>query len=65
MIKENFKHMSDLGIVPYTDDILIHSLTKEEHKKLIKEVLSCLQKWDLAASNYKCNFPPIGNLILG
>jgi hypothetical protein len=56
MINEIFKDMIDLGVVAYIDDILIYSQTKEEHERLIKEVLSHLQKWDLAASIDKCEF---------
>jgi hypothetical protein len=44
MINEIFKDMIDLGIVAYIDDILIYSQTNEEHERLIKEVLRCLQK---------------------
>jgi hypothetical protein len=50
IINEIFKDMIDLGVVAYIDDILIYSQTKEEHEKLVKEVLSRLQKWYLAAS---------------
>jgi hypothetical protein len=56
MINAIFKDMINLGVVAYIDDILIYSQTKEEHEKLIKEVFSCLQKWDLAASIDKCEF---------
>jgi hypothetical protein len=56
MINEIFKNMIDLGVVAYIDDILIYSQTEEEHEKLIKEVLSRLQKWDLAVSIDKCEF---------
>jgi hypothetical protein len=48
--------MIDLGIVAYIDDILISSKTKENHERLVKEVLSCFQKLDLAASIDKCKF---------
>jgi hypothetical protein len=48
--------MIDLGIVAYIDDILISSELHEEHKKRIKEVLSHLQTWDLAASIDKYEF---------
>jgi hypothetical protein len=43
MINEIFKDIIDLGIVAYIDDIFIYSSTKEEHEKLVKEVLSHLQ----------------------
>jgi uncharacterized membrane protein len=44
MINEMFKDMIDLGVVAYIDNILIYSPTKEDNEKLVKEVLSCLQK---------------------
>jgi hypothetical protein len=56
MIKEIFKDMIDLGVVTYMNDILIYSQTNEEHEKLVKEVLTRLYKWDLAASIDKCEF---------
>ena len=56
MINDIFKDMIDLGVVAYIDDILIYSQTKEEHERLVKEVLSRLQKWNLAASIDKCEF---------
>jgi hypothetical protein len=48
MINEIFKDMIDLGVVAYIDDILIYSQTNEEYENLFKEVLSHLQKLDLA-----------------
>jgi hypothetical protein len=42
IINEIFKDMIDLSVVAYIDDILIYSQTKEEHDRLIKEVLSRL-----------------------
>jgi hypothetical protein len=56
MINKIFKDMINLGIIAYINDILIYSYTKEEHEKLIKEVLSRLQKWDLVASIDKYEF---------
>jgi hypothetical protein len=55
-IDKIFKDMIDLRIVAYIDDILIYIQIKEEHEKLIKEVLSRLQKWDLATLIDKCEF---------
>jgi hypothetical protein len=65
MINEIFKDMIDLGIIAYIDDILIYSQTKEEHEKLIKEVLSRLHKLDLAASIDKCEFHKLEIEFLG
>jgi hypothetical protein len=36
--------MINLSSIAYIDDILIYSQTKEEHEKLVKEVISHLQK---------------------
>jgi hypothetical protein len=65
MINEIFKDMIDLGIVAYINDILIYSQTKEEYEKLVKEVLSHLQKWDLAISIDKCEFHKLDIEFLG
>jgi hypothetical protein len=56
MINEMFKDIIDLGIIAYIDERLIYSQTKEEYEKLVKEVLSHLQKWVVAASIDKCEF---------
>jgi hypothetical protein len=56
LINVNFKDMIDLSIVTYIDDILIYSQIKEELEKLIKEVVSHLQKCNLAASIDKYKF---------
>jgi hypothetical protein len=56
MIHEIFKDMIDLGIVAYIDDILIYSQTKEEHEKLVKEVLIYHQMWHLKATIDKWEF---------
>jgi hypothetical protein len=40
IIIEIFNDMIDLDVDTYIDDILIYSQIKEEHKKLVKEVLS-------------------------
>jgi hypothetical protein len=48
--------MIDLGIVTYIDDIVIYSQTKKKHERLINEILSHFQKWDLAALIHKCEF---------
>jgi hypothetical protein len=56
MINEIFKDIIDLGVVTYIDDILIYSQTKKEHERLVKEVLSRLEKEDLGAFLDKCDF---------
>jgi hypothetical protein len=50
MINKIFKNMINLGVVTYIDNIIIYSQIKEEYEKRVKEVLSRLQKWDLATS---------------
>jgi hypothetical protein len=65
MIDKIFKDMIDLGIIAYINDILIYSKTKEEYEKLIKEVLSHLQQWDLAALINKCEFHDLEIEFLG
>jgi hypothetical protein len=36
------------GVVDvYLDDILIHTNTLKEHRKVVREVLKCLEKYDL------------------
>jgi hypothetical protein len=64
MINKILKDMIDLGIVAYIHDILIYRETKKEHKRLVKEVLTLLQKSDLAASIDKCEFHKPGIEIL-
>jgi hypothetical protein len=56
MINQIFNDMIDLSVIAYIDDILIYSQTKGEHERLVKEVLSRLQKWNLAVSIDKCEF---------
>jgi hypothetical protein len=56
MFNEMFHDMIDLGIVTYINNILIYSPIKDEHEKLIKEVLSHLQKWDFGTSIANCEF---------
>ena len=44
------------GVVVYTDDILISSMTEEEHLKSVEEVLKRLQGVNLRAKKPKCTF---------
>jgi hypothetical protein len=44
MINKIFKEMINRGVTGYIDNILIYSHTKKEHERLIKAVLSHLQK---------------------
>jgi DNA-binding transcriptional regulator YhcF (GntR family) len=56
IINKIFKYMLDLGIITYIDNRHIYSQTKEKHEKLIKEVLSHLQKYNLSALIDKYKF---------
>ena len=45
------------GVVDvYLDDILIHTRTLEEHRKVMREVLKRLEKFDLYLQPEKCEF---------
>ena len=46
----------DEGIISYLDDILIFSKTEEEHKRLLREVLSRLAKHKLYVKRSKCEW---------
>jgi len=46
----------DHGVVVYLDDILIYSMTMEEHEALVKQVLARLERHDLAVSLNKSVF---------
>jgi len=54
MMNHVFSNMLDLGLIAYMDDILIYAKTKEEHDKLVKEVLQRLWNNRLAVSPEKC-----------
>ena len=42
------------GCIVYMDDIFIYSSTVESHKKVIAEVLKCLEDFGLKLSQKKC-----------
>jgi transposase InsO family protein len=46
----------DKFVVAYLDDILVYSRNKEEHVHHVKEVLSCLEKFNLRLKPEKCEF---------
>lgn len=55
-INSILKDLIDLGVIVYIDDILIYSETEEEHVRLVREVLSRLKEYGLAAAPDKCEF---------
>ena len=44
------------GVIVYLDDILIYAKNRQEHDKLLEEVLKRLQQHDLRAQIDKCDF---------
>jgi hypothetical protein len=56
MHNEIFNHLIDLGVVAHINDKIIYSKTKAEHERLVNEVLSRLNKWDLLGSIDRCEF---------
>ena len=45
------------GVVDiYLNDILIHTRTLKEHRKVVHEVLKCLKKFNLYLQPEKCGF---------
>jgi len=54
MMNHVLSDVLDVGVLAYMDDILIYAKTKEEHDRLVKEVLKRLQRNRLAVSPEKC-----------
>jgi hypothetical protein len=54
MMNHVFSDMLDLGLIAYMDDILIYAKTREEHDRIVREVLKRLQTNGLAVSPEKC-----------
>jgi len=54
MMNHVLSDVLDVGVLAYMDDILIYAKTKEEHDRLVKEVLKKLQQNQLAVSPEKC-----------
>jgi len=54
MMNHVLSDVLDVGVLAYMDDILIYAKTKEEHDRLVKEVLKKLQQNRLAVSPEKC-----------
>jgi hypothetical protein len=49
-------NLIDQGVVAYIDDIVIYYTSQEEHKKLFKQVLIQIQKWNHVALLEKYKF---------
>jgi hypothetical protein len=56
IINDVLRDLLDAGTVVYIDDILIYSENEEEHKRLVKEVLTRLKQSGLCASLAKSKF---------
>ena len=50
------RDLLDKGVVVYLDDILLYSESEEEHVRLVREVLTRMQQYGLAAAANKCFF---------
>ena len=53
------------GVENYLDDIIVHTKTKEEHKKLIHDVMHTLEKTNIRLRKEKCSFFSTEIEILG
>jgi hypothetical protein len=56
MMNEIFRDLLDCGVAVYLDDVLIYAETREEHDRLVHEVLSRLDKYGLALQPKKCHW---------
>src|SRR6266550_2361128 len=56
MINEVIRELLDEGVIVYIDDILIYSVTEEEHITLVQRVLGKLKKAHLCVALDKCRF---------
>jgi len=54
MINHVLSNQLDAGVIAYMDDKPVYAITKEEHDRLVKEVLQKLQENGLAVSPEKC-----------
>jgi hypothetical protein len=56
MMNTILRPILDQGVVVYLDDILIYTKTMEEHRKLVTQVFSILQREGLAVAAHKSFF---------
>jgi len=54
MMNHVLSDLLDVGVLAYMDDILVYAKTREEHDRLVKEVLQRLQKNGFAVALEKC-----------
>ena len=57
MMNEIFSDMDDIMVI-YIDDLMIYTKTDnlQEHERIIKKILKCLEEHDLFAKPEKCTF---------
>ena len=56
LVNNVLRNLFDRCVIAYLDDILIFSKTMEEHKRHIKQVLTCLDQVNLMLEPEKCDF---------
>jgi hypothetical protein len=56
MMNTILRPLLDQGVVVYLDDILIYTKTMDEHRKLVTQVFSILQREGLAVAAHKSFF---------
>jgi hypothetical protein len=56
MMNTILRPLLDQGVVVYLDDILIYTKTMEEHRKLVNQVFSILQREGLGVAAHKLFF---------
>src|SRR5258708_35999797 len=65
MIKHIFRDMLDQGIIAYIDDLVMHAKTREEHDKIVFEVLKRLKQNGLCIAPDKCEWAQPNIKFLG
>ena len=56
MANDIFRYFFNIFIIVYLDDILIYSITQEEHDMYVCQALRRLQEYGLYAKLEKCSF---------
>ena len=65
MINHIFRDMLDQGIIAYIEDLVMHAKTREEHDKIVFEVLKRLKENNLCIAPDKCEWAQPGIEFLG